>query len=77
MALNDWKRINWENGANVREGEATCKCGGNVRGRFAFLRGEIVSREPCPSCGRRVMQTANATGKVRRSPPPNPDWAKK
>lgn len=69
--------VNWENGANVREGEASCKCGGLMRGRFAFTRDGIVSRVACPSCGRRIMQSANATGKVRSSGSPNPDWAKK
>ncbi len=79
MAPEDWKRINWTAGANVRDGEATCKCGGIVRGRFAFTRDGIVSRDPCPSCGGRIMQTANATGKLpgTRRGPPQPDWAKK
>ncbi len=75
----DWKRINWERGANVREGEGTCKCGAILRGRFAFLRQgrEIVSQNKCVSCGGRLMADANATGLITRRGSPQPDWARK
>lgn len=79
MAPKDWKRIDWQRGASVREGEATCKCGAILRGRFAFLQQgrEIVSENECVSCGRRLMADANATGRLVSRGPPQPDWAKK
>lgn len=81
MGIKDWENIDWKAGSNVREGEATCFCGNNLRGFFVFLHQgqEIVSEYGCAACGGRLMRSVNATGLLpsQNREPPDPGWAQK